>query len=544
MKPLLAPDDLAENSFPKAHRWSMVVNAAVVAAVAALVVVAAVVSGTIDSYRLTLLFMGFDEDRAQLITSLLVATTAAAAATLVTNKNRQATLSGLASFAALFGYTFLRETRGALQSTGADGSFDLSGWLSTLVALLMAGLISSWSGATLAQALRPGLVGAGSTVLGAVRRRRSDRELVRGPLKVAVVLTLLVFTAPIFGDMVNYTPDSRMPHGGAPPVGLIPMEPTQSPTVPVPMEQTASPTLASNPPPPGPPTTSPAPTPTRSLPSNERPWLAWRPSGTGSVVTVDLPAPWRDGSATTENVGIYTPPGYDPHGNRRYPVAYEAPFDYSLWDSSVNIRVALDAMIDRGAVPAIIVVFINAWRAPIYDTECADSVDGRQWFDAFISRTVVSYVDSKYRTIARADARAFMGFSEGGYCAAILPLRHPTVFGTAIPISGYFRAGVGDASAKLPFGGDKAALAAASPMVVATELPAAERSTLFFIVVAKPGEPFFGTEAVAFEQLLATEGYRYVALDARVGHGWDQVRQELPVALEAWARQLVTVGAF
>ena len=246
----------------------------------------------------------------------------------------------------------------------------------------------------------------------------------------------------------------------------------------------------------------------------------------------------------TEDVHVYTPPGYDPDGARRYPVAYEAPFDYSLWDSSVNIGVALDTMIDRGTVPAMIVVFINAWRAPIYDTQCADSVDGRQWFDTFISQTVVSYVDSHYRTIAGASARAFMGFSQGGYCAAILPLRHPTVFGTAIPISGYFRAGEGDASAKLPFGEDAEALAAASPMVVAARLVADKGAVPYFIVVAKPSEPFFGTEAVEFEAILASGGKDYVALDARPGHGWDQVRQYLPAALEAWAAHLVAAGVF
>jgi enterochelin esterase-like enzyme len=153
-------------------------------------------------------------------------------------------------------------------------------------------------------------------------------------------------------------------------------------------------------------------------------------------------------------------------------------------------------------------------------------------------------VDSHYLTIARAGARAFTGFSQGGYCAAILPLRHPTVFGTSIPISGYFRAGEGDASSKLPFGGNAEALAAASPMVVATELPAAERATLFFIVVAEPSQPFFGPQATGFEHLLAAEGYPYVALDAKVSHGWTQVRQEFPTALEAWAAHLVAAGVF
>jgi enterochelin esterase-like enzyme len=548
----------ADTPPPTIRRLAVLLDPALVVGVAALVAVSAVVSGTMDSSNLTLVFMGFDQDRAQLITSLLIAGVAAAAATLVTNKSRQATLAGLGVFTALILRMFLVETRNAVASTGADGSFDPIGWLSTLLTLLVAAAIVSWIGAVLAQAPRPGLIEAGSVIRAAVRSRRLDRRLLRQPVAVAVVTILLIFSVPIFGDIVNYTPDSRMLHGGAQSVGLVAADTTDSPeppggspsagpssASPVPRPGSFVPPSTSSSRSPGASTSSPGSQPTRSAQPNQRPWLAWRPSGSGAVTEVNLPAPWTGGSATTENIDIYTPPGYDPTGSRRYPVLYEAPFDYGLWDSSVNIRVALDTMIDRGTVPAMIVVFINAWRAPIYDTECADSVDGRQWFDTFNSKTVVSYVDSSYRTIAKSDARAFTGFSAGGYCAAILPLRHPEVFATSIPISGYFRAGEGDASAKLPFGGDAAALAAASPMVVvATRLRVGELAGLFFIVVAKPSEPFFGTEAVEFEQLLATEGYDYVAVNSKLGHGWNQVRQELPGALEAWAAHLVAVGLF
>jgi enterochelin esterase-like enzyme len=440
-----------------------------------------------------------------LIASLLVAGVAAASATLVTNRSGQATLAGLAGFSGLFWSTFLYETRGALASTGINGSFDLIGWLVTLLALLTFGVISSWAGATLAQALRPALMAAGSAIRDARRNRRIARSLIRPPLTVAVVLMVLIVTVPVFGDMVNYTPDSRMLHGGGPPAGLI--------------RGTAP-----------------------ELPS-QRPWLSWRPSGSGSISIAHLSVPWAGSSATTD-VGIYTPPGYDPKGDRPYPVLYEAPTPYGLWDSATNTRVALDTLIDEGAIPATIVVFVNSGGGPYPDTECADSVDGREWMDTFISQTVVSYVDSHYVTIARAGERAIIGFSQGGYCAAILALRHPTVFGTAIPISGYFWAGEGGASSKDPFGGNASALADASPMVAATKLPTPEHPTLFFVVVAQPSQPGLGAQASEFEQLLAVEGYPYLTLDASVPHGWDQVRQEFPAALEAWAAHLVATGMF
>jgi enterochelin esterase-like enzyme len=503
-------------------------NAARAGSVAVLAVVLAIVSGAMDSCNLTLVFMGFDPDRAQLITSLLLAGVAAAAATLATNRPGLATLAGLGGFAALFGHVFAVESRNAMVSTGVDGSFDLVGWFSTLVTLATAGVISSWAGATLAHALRPGLAGAGAAAIEAIRSRRSDRRLVR-PLTVVGVLILLVFTVPIFGDMVNYTPDSRMLRGGAPPVGLIPEGPIESPTP-----------VSSG--------TAPGASPLGAVPQspmlpNRRPWLSWRPTGTGSVTTVQLPPPWTGGGTPTE-VRVYTPPGYQAAGGRRYPVLYEAPTGFELWDGATNVKVALDTLIDRGVVPPMIAVFIWSGVGPYPDTECADSYDGKELMDTFISQTVVAYVDSHFLTIARPDARAITGFSQGGYCAAMLALRHPTVFATSIPFSGYFRAGVADGNVKAPFGGDPAAMAAASPVVVAAGLPAIERSDLLFIVVAKAGDPFFGAEATNFESVLAAEGYRYVSVQCKIGHGWIQVRQQFMAALEAWSAHLVATGVF
>jgi hypothetical protein len=110
------------SAFRRSRRWNPVIGAALVA----VVVVAAVASGTMDSSNTTLVVMGFDADRAQLITSLLVGGVAAAAASLVANRSGQATLFGLIGFAALFGPTFVTETSNALASTGIDGSFDLA----------------------------------------------------------------------------------------------------------------------------------------------------------------------------------------------------------------------------------------------------------------------------------------------------------------------------------------------------------------------------------------------------------------------------------
>jgi hypothetical protein len=479
-------------------------------AVAAAVVVCAVATGTTDSSNTALVLMGFDVDRAQLITSLLIAGIAAATATMVTNMSGQAALAGLGVFASLFGHTLVHEVRRALSSTGVAGSFDIGGLLSTLLTLVTVGLMASWAGATLARALRPGLIEAGLSIRDAVRGRRLVRRRLLRPAATFAVIVLLIQTVPVFGDMVNYTPDSRMLHGRPPTVELIPGA---------------------------------APHFNGTQLSSRRPWLAWRPSGSGSLTGERIPVPWKSASPATTELDIYTPPGYATSPDRHYPVLYAVPFDYSLWDSSLNIRVVLDTLIDSGDIPPMVVAFVSAAHAPLPDTECANSVDGNQWLETYISQTVVSFVDSHYRTTARPAWRALAGFSEGGYCAAILPLRHPDVFGTSISLSGYFWAGDGAENSKIPFGGDASLMGDASPMIAATKLSAAQRSALFFIVVAQPSQPLYGVEAVEFEHLLAFEGYPYLAVDAVVPHGWDQVRQQLPTVLEAWAAHLAAAAS-
>jgi len=488
-----------------------VVAVAVTVALAAVLAAAAVVSGTMDSTNATLVRMGFDAGRAHLITALVIGGVAAAAAALITGRTAAPALAGLGVAGALFGPTFVSQTQNAMNATGANGAFDLNGWLLTALALLMSGLVSGWAGGTLALALRPRLMAAGAAVRAAVKGRRIDSAQMRPPLAVVLVAILLAVSVPVFGDMVNFTTDARMLHGAPPKAGLAGGE----------AQPRASGTT-----------------------SGQQPWQSWRPSGDGEIYTADLPAPWKNASGATERIDVYIPPGYDPAGPLRYPVLYEAPFPYDLWDKSMNIGAVLDALIDGGKIPPIMVVFVNDYNAPILDTECANSVDGSQWMDTFISSTVVSYVDSNYETLATASARAVTGFSEGGYCAAILALRHPTVFGTAIPFSAYYFAGDGNPTSVDPFAGSPSALAQASPMILAAQLSSADRARLYFIVIAQPSQPLYGSEATEFERLLSTEGYAFAILNAGVPHGWDQVRDELPAALETWATRMAATGVF
>jgi S-formylglutathione hydrolase FrmB len=63
-------------------------------------------------------------------------------------------------------------------------------------------------------------------------------------------------------------------------------------------------------------------------------------------------------------------------------------------------------------------------------------VDPQSQFETYISRELVSYVDSKYKTIKNRKGRAITGLSMGGHGALYLALRHQDVYGAAGSMSG------------------------------------------------------------------------------------------------------------
>lgn len=497
-------------------------------AIATLLVLVAVFSGTVEATDSTLVQMGFDPDRAQLITALLIASITSGAVSLVVDRPGFAALLGVGSLVAIFAQTFAAETQNAATATGAFGSFDLGGWGRTLGTLLLIGYVVAWAGSTLATALRPGLIGSAIAVGEMVKARRPSRRLARRPLLAALVTAALVFAAPGFGDMVNISPDVLM-LGGANGPGLAPGNsiPNFGPTLGAFATPTPAPTTGRN-----------SPTPDLS------PWKAWRPSGKGRMVYLALPSPWKNAGGATEEVAVYLPPGYDVSGTQRYPTGYEASQLFSLWNSGIHVQAALDALIVGGSIPAGIYVFVHTWGGPYDDSECANSADSQEWMDTFLSVTVPAWIDSHYRTIATAAARSVFGMSEGGYCAAMLALRHPDVFGSELSFSGYYVAGSASAVAQLPFGNSAASIAQYSPLALAQGQATNVADSLYFVLVFDPGQDFYGPQATAFARILADNGYSYKVIDSTLGHGWAQVRGEFARALALIATRQAQMGAF
>lgn len=70
-----------------------------------------------------------------------------------------------------------------------------------------------------------------------------------------------------------------------------------------------------------------------------------------------------------------------------------------------------------------------------------DSADGASLCETMAARDLVAFMDQRYRTIPRREARGLMGLSMGGYGALYLSLRHPHTFSAAVSLSGALHIG-------------------------------------------------------------------------------------------------------
>ena len=132
--------------------------------------------------------------------------------------------------------------------------------------------------------------------------------------------------------------------------------------------------------------------------------------------------------------GLLLPPSYE-QSTRRYPVLYllhGSGQRHSTWGR----RTLLDGT--RGAIVVM----------PDMDRARYVVGDGRVDADAesFLTKELVDYIDTHYRTIASREGRAIAGLSIGGFGSMLLGLRHPDRFGAI----GAFSApldGIGDPAA-------------------------------------------------------------------------------------------------
>lgn len=167
-------------------------------------------------------------------------------------------------------------------------------------------------------------------------------------------------------------------------------------------------------------------------------------AGEGRLVEFKLSAPALNnnllGDPSEQTVAVYLPPGYQTATTKRFPTLYLLHgFAGSIkaWTSGgyqgMSLVPLMDGMIKSGKIREMIVVVPNgnnAYRGSFYTNS---KVTGN-WED-YIYHDLVNYVDTHYRTLARAQSRGIAGHSMGGYGAIVLGMKHPDVFSTVYALS-------------------------------------------------------------------------------------------------------------
>jgi len=146
-----------------------------------------------------------------------------------------------------------------------------------------------------------------------------------------------------------------------------------------------------------------------------------------------------EGDSPDRDVSIYLPPSYKTATNRRYPVVY---FLHGYTDSDdrwfglvksfVNLPAGVDKSLTQGA-REMIVVMPNAYTRYAGSMYSSSVVTG-DW-EAYITRDLVGYIDSHYRTLPSAASRGLAGHSMGGYGTMRIGMKNPGVFSSFYALS-------------------------------------------------------------------------------------------------------------
>lgn len=136
-----------------------------------------------------------------------------------------------------------------------------------------------------------------------------------------------------------------------------------------------------------------------------------------------------EGDAVDRDAVVILPPSYAAEPNRRYPVIY-ALHGYSIgaeqWTQEIRVPQTVEGAFAKGAKEMIVVLpdAKTLHNGSMYSNSITTGN-----FEDYVSRDVVAYMDSHYRTIADRNSRGLVGHSMGGYGASRIGMKHPEVFG-------------------------------------------------------------------------------------------------------------------
>jgi S-formylglutathione hydrolase FrmB len=133
---------------------------------------------------------------------------------------------------------------------------------------------------------------------------------------------------------------------------------------------------------------------------------------------------------------IYLPPIYDAAPEATLPVVLvlgDVPGAADEWIAAGRMVQTADAFAARNGGRAPILVATDFSGDGLSDTQCTDGARGRA--ETYLTVDVLGHLRRTYR-VAPPPAAGVAGLSSGGFCAVMLPLRHPDQFSVFATSSG------------------------------------------------------------------------------------------------------------
>ncbi len=200
-------------------------------------------------------------------------------------------------------------------------------------------------------------------------------------------------------------------------------------------------------------------------------------------------------SHITRDVLIYLPPQYfqKQYASYRFPaieLIHGQPGEPQDWLAVMDVQTTMQNLIaSHRADPAVLVMpDVNGGRK--ISLQCLNQAGGPA-DDTFVAIDVPRFIAARIRVQLPGPAWGIAGYSEGGYCAANLALRHPERFGFAGVLSGYFRPVDNRVDYKKairrvdPFPFNALLRRQNSPLDIARQLPAGSRIPQFWVGAAR-----------------------------------------------------------
>jgi enterochelin esterase family protein len=172
--------------------------------------------------------------------------------------------------------------------------------------------------------------------------------------------------------------------------------------------------------------------------------------GTALNLAGDLYLPMLDAPSLRDNplgdpskrlFPIYTPPGYDPQGSRRYPVLYclhgytgSAAVLIAAQPWNLNVIQRADRLIREKKMPEAIVAIVDGWTR-FGGSQYVNSIHNGN-YASLVVEDAIPFVDANFRTIAHEGGRAVFGKSSGGFGSFHMVFEYPGTFAAFASHSG------------------------------------------------------------------------------------------------------------